>query len=109
VGKVVAGEVACLVALVFMVVAVGLQEEEAPEKGWRQVFASQWSTVVPHLISCQFKLSRMSLQHYSPSILRAALGRSTLRVCVLRPAVSSKSPRHQRQESESSETHDDYD
>jgi hypothetical protein len=39
-----------LVALVFMVVAVaGLQDEEAPEKGWRQVFASQWSMVVPHL------------------------------------------------------------
>jgi hypothetical protein len=49
VGKVVAGEVACLVVLVFIVVVVvGLQDEEEPEKGWRQVFASQWSTVVPH-------------------------------------------------------------
>jgi hypothetical protein len=37
-----------LVALVFIVVWVGLHDEEAPEKGWRQVFASQWSTVVPH-------------------------------------------------------------
>lgn len=48
VGKVVAGEVACLVALVLRVVAVGLQLEAEPEKGWRQVAASQWSLVVPH-------------------------------------------------------------
>jgi hypothetical protein len=47
-GKPVAGEVPALVVLVFMVVAVGLQEEPVPEKGWRQVAASQWSTVVPH-------------------------------------------------------------
>lgn len=48
----VAGEVACLVALVFKVVAVaavaGLHWEDAPEKGFRQVAASQWSLVVPH-------------------------------------------------------------
>jgi hypothetical protein len=25
-----------------------LQDERAPEKGFRQVAASQWSTVVPH-------------------------------------------------------------
>lgn len=45
----VAGEVAgFLVVLVFKVVVVGLQLLEAPEKGCRQVLASQWSTVVPH-------------------------------------------------------------
>jgi hypothetical protein len=48
VGKVVAGEVACLVAEVFIVVGVGLQDEEAPEKGCMQFFASQWAAVVPH-------------------------------------------------------------
>jgi hypothetical protein len=48
-GKLVAGEVACLVALVFMVVAVaGLQTELAPEKGRRQLAVSQWSLVTPH-------------------------------------------------------------
>lgn len=48
-GNVVAGEVPCLVALVFRVVGVeGLQDDEEPEKALRHVPASQWSDVVPH-------------------------------------------------------------
>lgn len=39
----------CFVALVLRVVGVeGLQDDEEPEKGLRQVAESQWSGVVPH-------------------------------------------------------------
>jgi hypothetical protein len=48
VGKVGAGEVP-FVGLTFIVVGVaGLQEDEEPEKFFRHVAVSQWSTVVPH-------------------------------------------------------------
>jgi hypothetical protein len=40
-----------------------------------------------------------------PAILRAAFIRSTLGISILGSAVASESPRHQRQDSESSETH----
>jgi hypothetical protein len=77
---------------------------EGVEAGLRVAVVDGGSAPVNSLVQCNGELCAMLTL---PSILRAALVRSTLRVSILRSAVTSESPRHQRQDSESSETHDD--
>lgn len=108
-GKVVAGEVACLVALVLRVVGVeGLQDDEEPEKFFRQVAASQWSTVVPHQ---PYWLPGRHISIKSSTTLDTsrltAFVLGALGVAVVGPAISSEDTRHQREEGDSSETHYD--
>jgi hypothetical protein len=106
---VVAGEVPCFVALVLRVVGVeGLQDDEEPEKAFRQVAASQWSTVVPHQ---PYWLPGGKVSIESSMILESsrltAFVLSALCVPVVRATISSENARHQREQSDSSETHYD--
>jgi hypothetical protein len=98
-----------LVALVFMVVWVGLHDEEAPEKGRMQLLASQWAGVVPHQPYWEpvIYISRRSRTEYGSG--HTALVGSALCVSILGSAVTSKGNRDQREEGESGEAHYDYD
>jgi hypothetical protein len=109
VGKVVAGEVACFVVLTFMVVGVaGLQEDLAPEKDWRQVLASQWSTVVPHHPYWLPEGTIRITSWFRVWLKLTALVLSALLVAIGGSAVSCKDTRHQGEKSDSGETHYDY-
>lgn len=91
----------CLVAVLKVVGVAPPHDEREPEKVFRQVDLSQWSTVVPHQpywlpgvrINMAYSWSKKAL-------IRTALIRTALGISIGRAAVSCKHTGHERKSSE---------